>query len=92
MSYQCIEVSTEAERVGLVRLNRPKQLNALNGELMDELGAALRLREEAADCRGRRWRDPWPTVDFTRSPIGSLFLVRSSGLVVSLLRIVVPAR
>jgi enoyl-CoA hydratase len=42
MSYQCIEVSTEAERVGLVRLNRPKQLNALNGELMDELGAALK--------------------------------------------------
>jgi enoyl-CoA hydratase len=28
-------------RVGLVRLNRPKQLNALNDALMDELGAAL---------------------------------------------------
>ncbi len=29
-------------RVGLVTLNRPKQLNALNDALMDELGAALR--------------------------------------------------
>lgn len=28
-------------RVGLIRLNRPKQLNALNDHLMDELGAAL---------------------------------------------------
>ena len=25
----------------LLRLNRPKQLNALNSELMDQLGAAL---------------------------------------------------
>jgi enoyl-CoA hydratase len=28
-------------RVGLVRLNRPRQLNALNDALMDQLGAAL---------------------------------------------------
>jgi enoyl-CoA hydratase len=28
-------------KVGLIRLNRPKQLNALNDQLMDELGAAL---------------------------------------------------
>ncbi len=52
MSYQCIEVSTEAERVGIVRLNRPKQLNALNGELMDELGAALKAfdADDAIGC------------------------------------------
>ena len=52
MSYQCIEVSTEAERVGLVRLNRPKQLNALSGELMDELGAALKAfdADDAIGC------------------------------------------
>ena len=52
MSYQCIEVSTEAERVGLVRLNRPKQLNALNGELMDDLGAALKAfdADDAIGC------------------------------------------
>ncbi|MFO1285515.1 MAG: enoyl-CoA hydratase [Rubrivivax sp.] len=30
-----------ARRTLLLRLNRPKQLNALNNELMDELGAAL---------------------------------------------------
>jgi enoyl-CoA hydratase len=40
MDYQNIIVSTQA-RVGIITLNRPKQLNALNGELMDELGAAM---------------------------------------------------
>jgi enoyl-CoA hydratase len=40
--YQFIHVRTEADKVGIVTLNRPKQLNALNGELMDELGAALK--------------------------------------------------
>ena len=40
MSYQNIVVETR-ERVGLIRLNRPKQLNALNDALMDELGQAL---------------------------------------------------
>jgi enoyl-CoA hydratase len=29
------------DRVGLIRLNRPKQMNALSDALMDELGAAL---------------------------------------------------
>jgi enoyl-CoA hydratase len=32
---------TRLERVGVITLNRPKALNALNNELMDELGAAL---------------------------------------------------
>lgn len=44
MSYECIltEVRGEgARKTGLITLNRPKQLNALNGQLMDELGAAL---------------------------------------------------
>ena len=36
-----IEVRTEAEKVGVITLNRPKQLNALNDQLMTELGAAL---------------------------------------------------
>src|SRR5262249_16868623 len=40
MSYENILVETHG-RVGLVRLNRPKQLNALNDALMDELGDAL---------------------------------------------------
>ena len=40
MEYQNILVETRG-RVGLVTLNRPKALNALNDVLMDELGAAL---------------------------------------------------
>ena len=44
-----VERRGEGERrTALLRLNRPKQLNALNGELMDELGAALL----AADADG----------------------------------------
>ena len=42
MSYETIQVRTEGGRVGVVTLNRPKQLNALNDQLMDELGAALK--------------------------------------------------
>src|SRR3954451_21093952 len=40
MSYDLIKVERK-ERVGLVTLNRPKQLNALNPQLMQELGKAL---------------------------------------------------
>ncbi|WP_312303563.1 enoyl-CoA hydratase [Pulveribacter sp.] len=42
MAYECIEVRTEADKVGVITLNRPKQLNALNDQLMDELGEALK--------------------------------------------------
>ncbi len=41
MTYEMIEVRTEADKVGVITLHRPKQLNALNDQLMDELGAAL---------------------------------------------------
>ena len=40
MAYENIVVETRG-RVGLIRLNRPKQLNALNDALMNELGDAL---------------------------------------------------
>jgi enoyl-CoA hydratase len=36
-----LQIRTEG-RVGIITLNRPKQLNALNDGLMDELGAALK--------------------------------------------------
>ncbi|TSE26059.1 enoyl-CoA hydratase [Tepidimonas aquatica] len=38
--------------VGIIQLNRPKQLNALNDTLMDELGAALRTfdADDAIGC------------------------------------------
>ena len=40
MSFELIRVERK-ERVGLVTLNRPKQLNALSPQLMQELGKAL---------------------------------------------------
>ena len=42
MAYELVQVRTEGGKVGIVTLNRPKQMNALNNELMDELGAALK--------------------------------------------------
>lgn len=41
MTYETIEVRVEAEKVGIITLNRPKALNALNDQLMTELGTAL---------------------------------------------------
>lgn len=51
MSYETILVEQRA-KVGLVTLNRPKQLNALNDQLMNELGEALTLfdRDESVGC------------------------------------------
>ena len=40
-NFEMITVRTEAGKVGIVTLNRPKQLNALNAQLMTELGTAL---------------------------------------------------
>jgi len=54
MSHEFILVDTRGDgprRTGLVTLNRPKQLNALNDGLMDELGAAL-LAFDADDAIG----------------------------------------
>jgi len=42
LAYECIAVRTEADKVGVITLNRPKQLNALNDQLMNELGEALK--------------------------------------------------
>ena len=45
MSYETILTSThgpDSRQVGVITLNRPKQLNALNDQLMNELGAALK--------------------------------------------------
>ena len=41
MHYEYIQTRTEADKVAIVTMNRPKQLNALNDQLMDELGYAL---------------------------------------------------
>ena len=54
MTYEHLLIDTRGEgphRTGLITLNRPKQLNALNDALMDELGAAL-LAFDADDSSG----------------------------------------
>ena len=45
MPYENILTETRG-RVGIVTLNRPRQLNALNDALMDELGHALRAFDD----------------------------------------------
>lgn len=49
MNYECITTRVEGERVGLICLHRPKQLNALNDQLMDELGHALKAFDANGD-------------------------------------------
>ena len=48
MNYENILVETRG-KVGLITLNRPKQLNALSDALMDELGSALLEFDSAAE-------------------------------------------
>ena len=55
MSYETIlteELDTGALKTGVIRLNRPKQMNALSDQLMDELGAALLAfdKDDAVGC------------------------------------------
>jgi enoyl-CoA hydratase len=52
MAYETIEVRSEAGKVGVITLNRPKQLNALSNQLMDELGEVLKAfdADEAIGC------------------------------------------
>ena len=42
MNYECITTRLEGDKVAIITLNRPKALNALNDQLMDELGHALK--------------------------------------------------
>jgi len=48
MTFELITTRTEGH-VGIVTLNRPKQLNALNDQLMNELGQALKGFDEDTD-------------------------------------------
>jgi enoyl-CoA hydratase len=55
MSFETLLIDTRGDgprRTGLITLNRPKQLNALNDLLMDELGAALKAfdADDAIGC------------------------------------------
>ncbi|MFZ6760858.1 enoyl-CoA hydratase [Undibacterium sp. Ji50W] len=51
MTYECILTETR-DKVGLITLNRPKAMNALNDQLMDELGLALKVfdKDENIHC------------------------------------------
>ena len=51
-NFETINVRTEAGKVGIITLNRPKQLNALSGQLMRELGTALKAfdADDAIGC------------------------------------------
>ena len=54
MTFETITTAThgpDSRQVGIVTLNRPKQLNALNDQLMDELASALQAFE-ADDTMG----------------------------------------
>ena len=52
MTYECIITRVEAEKVGVIQLNRPKALNALSAQLMIELGTALKAfdADESIGC------------------------------------------
>ena len=52
MDYTCITTRIEGGKVAIITLNRPKALNALNDQLMDELGHALKGfdADEAIGC------------------------------------------
>jgi enoyl-CoA hydratase len=49
MSYETIKV--EAGTVATVTIDRPKALNALSRQVLEELGAAIKSLDEAADVR-----------------------------------------
>jgi enoyl-CoA hydratase len=54
MTYECIITAVHGDgprKTGLITLNRPKALNALNDQLMDEMGEAL-LAFDADDAIG----------------------------------------
>lgn len=50
MAYECILTETE-DHVGIVTLNRPKALNALNAQLLSELSDALKAMQADHNVR-----------------------------------------
>lgn len=52
MTYETILVETPVDGVGLIRMNRPKALNALNAQLTDEIFSAMEAfdQDQAIGC------------------------------------------
>ena len=50
MAYQTLIVEI-ADHVALIRLNRPEALNALSGQLVSELAAAMKAADADAEVR-----------------------------------------
>lgn len=52
MEYEMILVETPADGVGLIRLNRPNALNALNSQIMNEVFTAMEVydRDDSVGC------------------------------------------
>ena len=44
-------IVTREDAIGIVQLNRPRVLNALNEQLLTELGVVLRELDDDATCR-----------------------------------------
>ena len=52
MTYEFIQTTPQfSEHIALIRLNRPKELNALNLQLMQELKHALAEMDQQEDVR-----------------------------------------
>jgi enoyl-CoA hydratase len=51
MSYQNL-LFEKQERIGIITMNRPKALNALNNDTLKELSAALEVIKDSADIKG----------------------------------------
>ena len=52
MSYETLEIETQ-RHARIIRINRPKALNALNPQVVSELGRAF----DAIDAQLRAWTE-----------------------------------
>src|SRR6266700_291209 len=66
MAYENIIVGTRG-RVGMITLNRPKALNALNDALMNELGQAFAAGADIGAMKDRGYRDVYMGEFVTRN-------------------------
>ena len=51
MDFETLSFSTEKDSIAVVTINRPEKLNALNAQVIEELGACFRVLKEDAAIR-----------------------------------------